>query len=329
MTEVTLAGGRFLQFGAKEALLLPRNGHAWPVEQLESFLSGLSVTLVESSNQLEQALAELRAAAPRLLSLDVETLGPGVSDAVSLIQLGVDEPGRLPPHQYVLDCLAFDPDALGPLLEEQTLGKLVHSAEFERERLLYRFGWRVAPVIDTRREMETIQRHLVSLDPEGRARFVNWQPREGFRPERTFFDNKLGTLAQVLLGIELDKTDQASDWSRRPLTRDQLLYAAADAAVLYPLVRAERRLGRRLGIEPTLLAVHHAFDRTTLALAERRQRFGSLPDDRLTAEELLATAPTRALLARHWEACRSARLPHMERLRLRALARARWHELPV
>ena len=44
-----------------------------------------------------------------------------------------------------------------------------------------------------------------------------------------------------LLGVGLDKTQQTSDWERRPLTAAQLEYAALDAAVLPPLWDACRR----------------------------------------------------------------------------------------
>ena len=36
----------------------------------------------------------------------------------------------------------------------------------------------------------------------------------------------------ALLGVELNKAQQTSDWEHRPLTEAQLVYAATDAAVL-------------------------------------------------------------------------------------------------
>ena len=37
------------------------------------------------------------------------------------------------------------------------------------------------------------------------------------------------------LGRRLDKSEQCSDWERRPLSRAQVAYAALDAAVLFAL----------------------------------------------------------------------------------------------
>ena len=42
----------------------------------------------------------------------------------------------------------------------------------------------------------------------------------------------LATLVASVLGAYVDKTEQCSDWERRPLTTDQVDYAAADAHVL-------------------------------------------------------------------------------------------------
>ncbi|MCL2526147.1 MAG: ribonuclease D [Coriobacteriia bacterium] len=57
-----------------------------------------------------------------------------------------------------------------------------------------------------------------------------------------------GALVERLLGVKLDKADGFTDWARRPLTNDQLKYAAEDVSYLlklYPIVIAElESLGR-------------------------------------------------------------------------------------
>jgi hypothetical protein len=48
----------------------------------------------------------------------------------------------------------------------------------------------------------------------------------------------LGAACQGLLAMAVDKQEQTSDWSARPLRASQLAYAAADASVLLPLATA-------------------------------------------------------------------------------------------
>lgn len=42
----------------------------------------------------------------------------------------------------------------------------------------------------------------------------------------------LATICQEVLGVSLSKELQCSDWSRRPLSEEQKVYAAADAQCL-------------------------------------------------------------------------------------------------
>lgn len=48
----------------------------------------------------------------------------------------------------------------------------------------------------------------------------------------------LQTLTKLLLSLELDKSEQTSNWSRRPLTANQRKYAAVDAYILLPILDA-------------------------------------------------------------------------------------------
>lgn len=48
----------------------------------------------------------------------------------------------------------------------------------------------------------------------------------------------LKSVAATWLGVHLDKTEQCSDWDRRPLSESQMRYAAADATVLLEIAAA-------------------------------------------------------------------------------------------
>ena len=53
---------------------------------------------------------------------------------------------------------------------------------------------------------------------------------------RTYTDkHSLRYLTQELIGVELDKTNQMSDWARADLTESQLEYAANDVRFLHAL----------------------------------------------------------------------------------------------
>ena len=48
----------------------------------------------------------------------------------------------------------------------------------------------------------------------------------------------LKSVAATWLGVHLDKTEQCSDWDRRPLSESQMRYAASDASVLLEIAAA-------------------------------------------------------------------------------------------
>ena len=58
----------------------------------------------------------------------------------------------------------------------------------------------------------------------------------------------LGAMANGLLGVVLDKSQQCSDWAMKELSRDQLVYAALDAwasaGIVEVLYRHSERLAR-------------------------------------------------------------------------------------
>ena len=152
---------------------------------------------------------ELREAVDALMEepvvgLDVETT---LSDrALCLVQLAGRE------KTYLVDALEVpDLEALGTLLGNTSVTKVIHYAAFERS-VLGRHGFVIEPVVDTRDLSRA--RHGVDADGGHTLRQV---------------------CARELL-LDLDKREQTSDWTQRPLSDRQVAYAALDAEVLLQLV---------------------------------------------------------------------------------------------
>ncbi len=134
------------------------------------------------------------------IALDVETT---FSRTLCLVQLGTRE------QIYILDALELaDLAPLGQLLGDAAVIKIIHNASFEKG-VLRRYGIEIANIVDT-----------LALS------------RERYSGRTIDGGHKLGEVCQRELGIELDKTEQTSNWARRPLSRRQLAYAALDVEVL-------------------------------------------------------------------------------------------------
>ena len=139
-----------------------------------------------------------------IVALDLETTGldPRTSE-IRLLQISADD------KTFVIDCYKHDVAGL-----VETLGAarvIAHNATFEWAFLYHHFGVELRNVADTML--------LAQLEGAG--------------------DMSIGYgLEDVVsrqLHIELDKSQQTSDWSAPVLTKEQLDYAALDAQVLLPL----------------------------------------------------------------------------------------------
>ena len=141
------------------------------------------------------------------VAVDTETMGlhPG-RDRLCLVQLsagdGVCHLVQIAPGQT-------EAPRLAALLTDPQVLKLFHFARFDLGILKHALGLSVAPVYCT---------------------------KIGSRLARTFTDRHgLKDLARDLLGVELSKQQQSSDWGAADLTTEQLKYAAADVLHLHKL----------------------------------------------------------------------------------------------
>jgi ribonuclease D len=161
-----------------------------------------------------------------VVAVDTETMGLNPHrDRLCLVQLctgnGTAHLVQLRP--VVLGGLGFACPHLKRVLADQNVTKLMHFARFDVAVLQNSLGITVAPVCCTK-----IAARLV----------------------RTFTDRHgLRDLCRELLGVEISKQQQTSDWGAAELTPEQLAYAASDVfylhalwAKLEALLRRENRL---------------------------------------------------------------------------------------
>jgi ribonuclease D len=140
------------------------------------------------------------------VAIDTETLGLNpYRDRLCLVQLsrgdGKAELVQLRRH--------YEAPELKRLLADQSVLKIFHFARFDMAVLKHSLGVMPWPVYCTK---------IAS------------------RLARTFTDRHgLKDLAKELLGIELSKQQQSSDWGADQLTQEQLNYAASDVLYLHAL----------------------------------------------------------------------------------------------
>jgi DNA polymerase-1 len=190
-----------------------------------------------------------------LVGLDVETTGLDPrSDRVRLLSLSLDttDGGRL---SYLVDCIAVDPAALWDRFAEKDI--ILHNAAFDLA-FLEKMGF-------------TPSGHL--HDTMLLARLL---------AAGTFDKCDLAAVVGRELGQALDKGAQKSDWSGA-LTREQLAYAARDAAVLAPLRRALARKVEAAGLGPVADIEARALP-AFVWLARSGVAFDRAAWDRLTTE---------------------------------------------
>ncbi len=161
-----------------------------------------------------------------MVAVDTETMGLNPHrDRLCLVQLSAGD-GTAHLVQLIPEHLGgrgTDCPNLKALLADPGVVKLMHFARFDVAVLQHRLGITVSPVRCTK-----IAARLV----------------------RTFTDRHgLRDLCRELLGVEISKQQQTSDWGAAELTTEQLAYAASDVLHLHALwekleallIREERR----------------------------------------------------------------------------------------
>lgn len=165
-----------------------------------------------------EAIAARCRQAPRI-AVDVEANGLFVYRArLCTVQLAWEEAGEV--AVAVVDAIAASVKPLAPIFASGGPVKVLHDLTFDA-RLLDESGAPLARVRDT----------------SVAARFLGFQA------------TGLASLLASELGVTIDKHLQQHDWSRRPLTEDQLVYLAGDVRDLLALDDHLAALARAREIE--------------------------------------------------------------------------------
>ena len=156
---------------------------------------------IEEAAALEALCLKLQA--ETLVGLDVETTL--TTQSLCLMQVAT------PQATFLIDVLALPSlSMLSGFLASRETKKLIHNAPFETH-VLAACGLPLAGVVDT-----------LQLSRRLRGRGIPG-------------GHSLSVVCARELGKPLDKTQQTSNWRRRPLSPSQLAYAALDAEVLLQL----------------------------------------------------------------------------------------------
>ena len=135
---------------------------------------------------------------------------------------------------WCIDALKVALDPLVPVLTGAATRKVIHAARQDLEAFYLTSKRIVSPVFDT----------------QIAAGCIGLKPQIGY-----------AELANLLIGVTLAKAQTRTDWSKRPLSRAQLEYAADDVLHLAPvadLLSARlRELGREHWVREDCLALEH------------------------------------------------------------------------
>jgi len=155
--------------------------------------------LVETAAEVEALLVLLRE--EPALALDTESNSLHVyRERVCLIQLSTRQ------GDFVIDPLRADPRPLGAALARAN-PVVLHGADYDVRCLKREWGFALPGLFDTMAAARRLGRAALGLQ----------------------------ALVKHHFGVELSKDYQRSDWGRRPLTREQVSYAALDTHYLLPL----------------------------------------------------------------------------------------------
>jgi ribonuclease D len=158
--------------------------------------------LVTAPAEVEEIARAIRAGGRFALDLEFMTEGRYVAE-LSLVQVGWGDPND--PHVSAIDPLEVDARAIADLVADPAVETVIHSAQADLALLGAVFGVRGRGIVDT----------------QIAAAFLGLGDQIGY-----------AALVERTAGVHIDKGSQFTEWSRRPLTDEQVRYALDDVRYL-------------------------------------------------------------------------------------------------
>ncbi|MDX1975625.1 MAG: ribonuclease D [Rickettsiales bacterium] len=163
------------------------------------------------------------------IAVDTEAMGlNNKRDRLCLVQLS-DGQGDV--HLVQFEQGNYKAPNLIALLTDPKRTKLFHFARFDLSIMRHYLGIRIAPVYCTRTASRLVR---------------TYTDKHGYKD-----------ICRELLGIDVSKQQQSSDWGATTLTTEQLDYAAADVLYLHKLKKKLDEMIEREGRKELLDACHH------------------------------------------------------------------------
>ena len=144
------------------------------------------------------------------ITIDTETLGLNVKrDRLCLIQLRNESNKKVYLIQFDQNISSANSKNIKSLMEDKSLTKIFHYARFDMAVLKENLNINVKNIFCTKIASKLTR---------------TYSSRHGLKD-----------LVKEILNIELDKTEQTSDWSQKKLTKQQIQYAMNDVLYLSDL----------------------------------------------------------------------------------------------
>jgi len=187
----------------------------WWIDDVEGLRRATRVVRALSSCRTEEDAAKPPPLPPPCVGLDAEWK-PGDNTPVALLQVATRD------EVFLIDLLACAPRSKGAELND-AVDELLQAILWEEA--LFKLGFSFN--YDLKR-MKASYSHLKVWEKKCESLVDVKQLAFAANPKKTSLRCGLAVLTRQVLGCMLDKKEQCSDWSKRPLKDSQIAYAAAD-----------------------------------------------------------------------------------------------------